>query len=985
MLRSFLLCSIAAHVLLRVPVLAAAPAGVVPSPSPRPHMLDQRGEPVTGHLGPRGKILFRLAATTSFRIDLDQLDADFVLEALGPDRHVLRKVDAFGWSRESATFDKDSGIRFLRVRRVDQEKRTATFVVRSSALTTFSRADELRMRAEDATTAARDLVRDARGGAAARNAIAAFRIAADDWQVTGDDGARLRISLLLADALNNAGDLAEATKLYDDSLAQSRVSGDLRSEIESLSNRGVALRRQASFAAALESMQQALSLWKKLPAQNGYAASLNNLALAEFEIADYESSLTHFSQSRQVLNVLGTSDGDAYILNNMALVEGAIGNWSRSILYFERAAAAFDSMHDYLAAGRALSNSARMYLKAGETARAEANVRRGLELIARAPDDRARAEALALLGEVCTAARRDDEALEHLQLALELSRTAHDRRLEGNALVGLGQALAQSGRKAEAASMLEDGLAIFRKIGTPASQSGSAYRLALVRLDLGRLDQALDAAREAVSGVEAVRGNIAAENVRLSFLASIHDYYSALIEVLMRLGRTAEAWQVAERARARALLESIDGGPRSEDERQLIHRLNSETLKLTRDSSDAEPTRRRVESLIQALGQVRDGVGGLDRPPMTDVNEIQDQLGDDTALIEYAMSESGGYAWVIGGGAISAFRLPAANRIDAQTAALADVVRTPRADAAGNPQFRRAALSLSKMLLQPALGNLNVKRLVIVPDDSLENLPFELLPLDGAPSVIDRYEITEAPSAGVALALKRRRVARAAAPHGVALLADPVFDAGDARVGAKTRRPVTQTRFSRLAFSRREAMAVALLHPPDAASLFLGFDASKETFTSGRLDDYRTIHVSTHGVANSKDPARSGLVLSLVDPSGAPRDGMLSANEISALKLSADIVVLSACDTTIGKQFKGEGLLSTARAFLYAGADKVLGTRWNIDDEATSALLTSFYRSVWRDRLTPEAALRKAQMTIRRDPRWQSPFYWASFVLLGEP
>jgi CHAT domain-containing protein len=289
-------------------------------------------------------------------------------------------------------------------------------------------------------------------------------------------------------------------------------------------------------------------------------------------------------------------------------------------------------------------------------------------------------------------------------------------------------------------------------------------------------------------------------------------------------------------------------------------------------------------------------------------------------------------------------------------------------------------------MISDLTAGLRVRRLVIVPDGALDLIPFEALPLPGASALIDKYEVLESPSAAVALALGRRRESRAAPPaRAVALVGDPVFDSGDARLGAHALSPDARASFSRLAFSRREAKSVAALRSPDPVSLFLDFDASRDLFTSGRLADYRVLHISTHGVDRAGDSTRSGLVLSLVDRDGSPREGLLSIADVANLHLNADIVALSACSTAAGRRFAGEGSLSLARGFLYAGADRVIATRFQIDDESAATLLSGFYRHLWQDGLAPSAALRQAQMELRRDPRWRSPFYWAAFVIQGEP
>jgi CHAT domain-containing protein len=623
----------------------------------------------------------------------------------------------------------------------------------------------------------------------------------------------------------------------------------------------------------------------------------------------------------------------------------------------------------------------------GDSTHAESNVRRGLALIEPAHDDRATAEGLNLLGEVYAARKRFGEAASNFHRALDLARQAGDRIAQANALRNLGLESIAISAPAEGIAFLEDSRQLFAKIGTPESEAAVSYHLALAYREAGDLARAKEMAESAVTTAEKLRGTVAADALRVSFLASTHDYYFALVDILMRQGKTVEVWQVADRARARTLLESVSGGSRSTEEQKLVRELNADSLKLTRDSPDAEVTRKRVEILAEQLSSVRGGGVGLEQMPAPSLAEVQQMLGADTALIEYGLGDSRSYAWVFTGKSLMSFQLPGSSTISANAALVANLLNARQSDRADGSLFRHAAQSLSSALMVPAItADLHLRRLVIVPDGPVDLVPFEALPAPLMRALIEKYEIVQSPSVAVALALaSRRRDRTPAAARGIALVGDPVFDAGDVRLGAHVSGSHGPAPFSRLAFSRREAKTVAALHPASPVTMLLDFDASKEVFTSGRLSDYGLLNISTHGVADARDTSRSGLVFSLFDHNGSPRDGMLSVSDVANLRLSADVVVLNACNTAMGRRFAGEGSLSLARAFLYAGADRVIATRFQVDDEAAAALLTAFYRSMWQDGLAPSTALRQAQLVLRRDPRWRSPFYWASFVLQGGP
>ena len=232
------------------------------------------------------------------------------------------------------------------------------------------------------------------------------------------------------------------------------------------------------------------------------------------------------------------------------------------------------------------------------------------------------------------------------------------------------------------------------------------------------------------------------------------------------------------------------------------------------------------------------------------------------------------------------------------------------------------------------------------------------------------------------------------------MLADPVFDPQDPRVLEKRQRArvlpsegersaieagvaESGTRIPRLHFSRREAEAISSASRTGVMKA-LDFEASRAMATNPELARYRIIHFATHGVLNNKHPELSGLLLSLVDRHGKPQDGFLRLHEIYNLNLPADLVVLSACQTALGKEIRGEGLVGLTRGFMYAGAARVVASMWKVDDAATAELMARFYRAMLTDRLSAPEALRAAQIQIRSQSRWREPYYWAGFELQGE-
>jgi CHAT domain-containing protein len=189
----------------------------------------------------------------------------------------------------------------------------------------------------------------------------------------------------------------------------------------------------------------------------------------------------------------------------------------------------------------------------------------------------------------------------------------------------------------------------------------------------------------------------------------------------------------------------------------------------------------------------------------------------------------------------------------------------------------------------------------------------------------------------------------------------------------------------RLPYTRREADAIASLAPRGTTKSLLDFDANRDTATGGDLSKYRYIHFATHGVLNNSHPEISGVLLSMVDSDGSGRNGFLTTHDVFNLKLRAELVVLSSCKSGLGKNVTGEGMVGLTRGFMYAGAARVLVSLWDVNDQATAELMAKFYKGIFERHLSPAAALRDAQLSMAQSSKWREPFYWAGFVLQGEP
>jgi len=321
--------------------------------------------------------------------------------------------------------------------------------------------------------------------------------------------------------------------------------------------------------------------------------------------------------------------------------------------------------------------------------------------------------------------------------------------------------------------------------------------------------------------------------------------------------------------------------------------------------------------------------------------------------------------------------------------------------APSGPPSARDLQALAELVLTPIAPLLTKGRLLIAADGALQYVPFAALPVvgaDGTPQpLVQTREIVGLPSLSVLVS--QRAATRPERPSKtVAVFADPVFDRADPRIAfadapvvhpaqaqLATRSSALSTgKLARLPFTAQEAAAIESLVPERDRFVALGFQASRATLLGMPLDDYRVIHFATHGVIDTRYPDLSGLALSGFDTAGTPTRGLLGLRDIYALDLNADLVVLSACETALGRDIRGEGLLGLTQGFVYAGAKGVVASLWPVTDRATAELMRRFYDHMLRDGLRPADALRHAQLSIADEPRWSHPYYWSAFVLLGD-
>ncbi len=834
------------------------------------------------------------------------------------------------------------------------------------------------------------------------------------------------------------GALPEALACYQETQALFHALGDRAQEALLLNNLGGVYDLRGEPDAALSHYARALELRRELGDRPGEAQTLNNVAAVHRAVGDWQEALRVYGQAREILSTLGDRQQEAVLLNNVGYAYASLGEPQRALAFFADALALRRATGDRRGEVITLNNLGLARRSLGELDAALAAHRQALAVATALGDGRQRATTAVRLAEVHLERSDPEAALGELAPALAHLGETGNRRGAAAALHLRGRALSLAGRPLDALPVLAAALEERRALRDRAGEAETLHVLAAAERALGRAEAARAHAREAVERVEAMRTGVVSPDLRAAFLATRRRAYELLIDLLMDRhaadpagGHDREALAVSERARARTLLDALEGldaagpGGTVPAGRALRRRLSATVDRQLRQSgAAAEALSREIDALLAELDGVeaearrRDPrYAAFSDPPAAAAHEIAGLLEDGTLLLEYALGEERSFLWAVGGGAaVRSFVLPPGREIEALARRVHEDLKTVEAGARGG-SADDAAAALAKVLLSPVWSEAaRARRLAVVPDAALHLVPFSALPVPepgrawdagGARlPLLERHEVVYLPSAAT-LAVSRRRLAgRPPAPKRAAVLADPVFTAGDPRLAAtggggqasvaaaasrdaETERGdrrigETGVAFERLPASGEEAAAIAALAPPGEVWTALGPAASRELALSEALRAYRVVHFATHGVADAGNPERSGLVLSLLDAAGDPREGFLGLADVYELDLAADLVVLSGCRTAVGREVRGEGLMGLTRGFLYAGVPRVVASLWRVQDRTTAELMTRFYRALWQDGLPPAAALRQAQRSLRGEPRYRDPYSWAGFVLQGE-
>jgi CHAT domain-containing protein/tetratricopeptide (TPR) repeat protein len=819
------------------------------------------------------------------------------------------------------------------------------------------------------------------------------------------------------------GDLTKAMEYSSRELAiTERLAPDTLGLALTLANNGSIAWRRGDLARAEQYFRRDLEICER-HGQNtlDLAASLNNLGSLLLERSDQSGAESYYQKALAITEKLDDRGLNiALCLHNLGVVALQRGDLDVSENYFRRSLSLKEKVAPTsLSVANSLNALGKLERRRGDPAAAKRYLMRAAAIQRRlVPRGLALADTLNSIGDVHYDAGDLELARKYYQEALRIRETiAPETRTHAETLASLARTMERKGSKVAASVLFERAL--------------NALEKQTARLGGGEETHAIFRAKYSRYYEEFARLLVARRLVAAAFEISERSRAQTLLETLAagRVDiRKGVDPHLLERQRAlRAVIAS-----KSEERVRLLSTASKSEMVDTvkRDLSDALAQNERLQAEIRASSP---NYAALTTPQPLSLSQVQHGLlDDDTVLLEYFLGDNRSFLWAVSSKSIAVHELPDRETIERVARRLYRLLREPGIVVKGETGSQRqmrletaeaawpvAAHELGRILLSPVASDIKAKRLLIVSDGALQYIPFSILPtpegvqedLSSAVPIGISHELVSLPSASVLAALRQEETLRKTPPKAVAVLADPVFDRRDDRLrpSARLTRNVDAQTISfwsahrrtasigeggvdgsdvtglpRLLFTRQEAAMIMASTPDKQKVAELDFRANRQTAISSELAKYRIIHFATHGIVDSSHPELSGLVFSLVDENGNPQDGFVGLSDIYNLTLPVDLVVLSACETGLGKEIRREGLVGLTRGFMYAGASSVVASLWTVDDLATSRLMARFYLEMEQHGLRPAAALRAAQMEMRDQTQWRSPYYWAAFQIHGD-
>ena len=842
----------------------------------------------------------------------------------------------------------------------------------------------------------------------------------------------------------NYSDHALAIKTAQESLALwqslNNPRGSAKSEMV-LGDYQLALNKLAE---ATESYEAALNIWRELDAKEGQAEALIGLGFIEYRKGAWQNVFAFFAQAQGLID----EKAEPYMMGQIkaGLAETFIesGMPETGLEKYRDALEFYRQTQNLRAEAAMVWGIGKTQYILGNYADALENLQHALTDAEAMKETKVVALCNDFLGRTLGAMNDRAAALSHFKIALNLYTHLDSPREAARVRALMGRSFQQQGQLEKAVGYYQSALKTFVAISDHVNESATLYALGNLELKRNHLDAAETYLRQSIEATENMRRASTSRDLTTAFSATVYERYEGYVECLMRKhqaepgrGFDARAFEISDAARARSLVELLRATQTNlapgldpqlaEREKSLRQSLRAkedfkvellsgkykqeELAAVEAELAQLEAEYKQVNEIIQARYP---SYAQMARPVALNLRQIQEQViaDDQTVLLEYSLGADKSYVWAVTRDSIRSYELTAPALInDAAQRVYKSLAAPPGLGDAD--EFTPAAQELSRMILSPVAAELNKRRIIVIADGTLHYVPFLALPAPSASNepLAANYEVVNDPSASILGELRDEAARRQPASMLLAAFGDPVFKSdykqraaaanGGGQLAVLLGLGILHWRHAVRDIERRgdsfdpaaiESLLFAKLELDNLRNvasvgetfMAMDFDATRERLQSTDLTRFAILHLATHGFLNPQRPEKSGLVFSTVNRDGQTQEGFVGLQDIYNLHAPVEMVVLSACRTALGKEVRGEGLIGLTRGFMYAGASSVVASLWQADDEATSELMKIFYVNMLQNGMTPAAALRAAQNSIRQKPEWRSPHYWAAFTLQGE-
>ena len=831
----------------------------------------------------------------------------------------------------------------------------------------------------------------------------------------------------------NKGDLERARTYYQQAAALMQSADEWRGELSPRSNLAVLDAEAGDVRNAIDTLERIIEILPPGGLLRYRADTLVNLGLAHRTFGNVEQALEALSSAIEIQRTIEDLQGEGRSLRGIGETYYIAGELDLATLYLEQALPIARQTNDGRPQEAILRTLGSVAFLEGDYTGALEHHRQALAIAASTHD---RAHLQVLIAKDLVALGRYEEAKLIAAEARAVAENSGSESLVAAALHAAGRAQARDPDAAAAIANLERAAAIYERLELGGQRAEVFHGLALVTRDQGLFDDAASYGEASLAELESLRVRVADPELRAFFSASRRDYYETQIDLLMTLharssGASDEhlraALHTSERSRARMtadLLQEasvdlrVNVDPDLQARRSALYERLAERryqrdrlLERTADTGASE----QLTQLLAALASTENELNlleieirrrspqfaSLTAPEPLTALRIQQSLDEDSVLLQYALGHGKSYVWIATNDTLAALELADRATIEAAARRALDSVRTYSPNASGRAPYSADLKALADLVLAPVAEYLEKPRIVLALDGALQYIPFAVLPLEhpsgSSAPLLDSHEVVGIPSMS-ALAARPGRDDSARAARTLAVFADPVLEPTDPRLASTgisvagvaalphsfVARSSVGADLGRLLSTGHEAEAIAALVPDRQRFVARGFEASRKAVLETDLSRYQYLHFATHGLVDSRYPGLSALALSQFDEQGTAQNGFLRLHDIYSLRLNADLVVLSACESALGREVRGEALIGLTQGFMYAGARSVVASLWPVPDRATAELMTRFYGYMLNESLEPAAALRKAQLASASERRWSNPYFWAGFVLLGD-